>query len=383
MIYLDNAATSFPKPPEVIEAVRAALMAPASPGRSGHTASLNASRVIHQARKNVAKLFGAKDNTRLAFTGNITWAINMVLDGIGLTAGDHVITGPLEHNAVARPLNRLITETGIIWEAVPAAEDGTCRPEDFQKLRRPETRLVILNHASNVTGALSPAREIKTAMGDVPLMLDTAQTAGAMPLEDLAGWVDFIVFTGHKGLLGPTGTGGLWLRPGLSLRPLAVGGTGSASESIVPPDFLPDALEPGTANTHGLAGLAAGTEVVLRTGPAAIRQHEMDLTMAFLDGLAAIKGIAVSGPPHRDQRVATVAVSAAGRSSSDFAAALEREAGILTRAGLQCAPMAHQALGSFPGGVTRFSFGLYNTMAEVNTALEVIARLSGQKACRV
>ena len=375
MIYLDNAATSFPKPPEVIEAVQAALMAPASPGRSGHAASLNASRTIHRARKNVARLFGLHDNARLAFTANITWAINMVLDGLNLKAGDHIISGPLEHNAVARPLNRLAAEKGIIWEAAPADENGLCQPEDFQKLRRPETRLVVLNHASNVTGALAPAKEIKAALGDIPLMLDTAQTAGAMPLDDLGDWVDIIVFTGHKGLMGPTGTGGLWLKPGLSIRPLAVGGTGSASESLVPPDFLPDALEPGTANTHGLAGLAAGTQVVLQTGPAAIREHEMSLTMTFLEGLASIKGISVFGPASHHQRVATVAVQAAGLSSSDFSAALEREAGIMTRAGLQCAPMTHRALGSFPGGLTRFSFGLYNTLDEIKTTLSVIEKL--------
>lgn len=380
MIYMDNAATSFPKPPEVIEAVTAALNAPASPGRSGHAASLQASRTIHQARKNLAKLFGIKDNSRLAFTPNITWALNIVLEGFGLKEGDHVISSSLEHNSVARPLTRLAAERGVVWEAVPVDGQGLSSPDDFKKLLRPSTKLVAVTHASNVTGALFPAKAIKEAVGDIPLLLDTAQTAGAMDLGDLGGWLDFLAFTGHKSLLGPTGTGGLWLREGLTLRPLATGGTGSASESLVHPDFLPDTLEPGTANTHGLAGLAAGAAFVRHTGAHHIRRHDMNLTGQFLDGLSQIKGAAVWGPLDLNQRVATVAVTLGGWSSSDLSAALECEAGILTRAGLQCAPLTHKTLGSFAaGGVTRFSFGIFNTATEIDTALRTLDRLSHQK----
>ncbi|MDR2947230.1 MAG: aminotransferase class V-fold PLP-dependent enzyme [Candidatus Adiutrix sp.] len=380
MIYMDNAATSFPKPPEVIEAVTAALNAPASPGRSGHAASLAASRTIHQARKNLSKLFGLADNRRLAFTANITWALNTVLEGCGLKAGDHVISSALEHNSAARPLARLVAERGILWDVAPVDGRGLSSPEDFRKLLRPATKLAVVNHASNVTGALAPARAIKEALGGVPMLLDAAQTAGAMDLEDVGTWLDYLCFTGHKSLLGPTGTGGLWLREGLALRPLATGGTGSASESLTQPDFLPDALEAGTANTHGLAGLAAGTTFVRQTGPRNIRRHDMNLTGQFLDGLAQIKGAAVWGPTDLEQRVSTVAVTLGGWSSSDLAAALEREAGILTRAGLQCAPLAHQALGSLAsGGVTRFSFGIFNTAAEIDVALETLDKLSYQK----
>ena len=381
MIYLDNAATSFPKPPEVIAAVMAALAAPASPGRSGHAASLAASRIIHQARKNLAALFGLADNRRLVFTANISWALNLALGGLGLAAGDHVLSSPLEHNSAARPLTRLAAETGVIWERTPADGQGLVNPDDFKKMLRPSTKLVVLNHASNVHGALAPARAIKEAIGQVPLLLDTAQTAGALDLSEAGQWADLLAFTGHKSLLGPTGTGGLWVRPGLNLRPLAVGGTGSASESLVPPDFLPDALEPGTANTHGLAGLAAGTEVVLREGAARIRAHEMALTRQFLDGLSQIKGLTLWGPPGAgDDRVAVVAVTLAGWSSSDLSAALESQAGILTRAGLQCAPLAHQALGSFQGGgVTRFSFGYFNTAEETDLALAALDRLAASR----
>ncbi len=379
MIYLDNAATSFPKPPEVIAAVVAALEAPASPGRSGHAASLAASRIIHRARKNLARLLGVADNSRLAFLANITWALNTALEGFGLKAGDHVISSPLEHNSLARPLTRLAAEKGILWDTVPLDGDGCPDPDDFRRLLRPETKLVAVNHASNVTGALAPAEEIKAAVDGRPILLDTAQTAGALDLGGVGLWADLVAFTGHKGLLGPTGTGGLWVHPALTLRPLAVGGTGSASESLIPPDFLPDALEPGTANTHGLAGLAASTDFLLRTGVDRIREHEMDLTMAFLDGLAAIPGLTIWGPRKRERRVATVAVSLAGWSSSDLSAALEKEAGILTRAGLHCAPLAHRTLGSLPeGGLTRFSFGFYNTREEVETTLTTLDRLARQ-----
>lgn len=380
MIYLDNAATSFPKPPEVIAAVTAALNAPASPGRSGHAPALAASRLVHRARKNMAKLFGLGDNSRLIFTANITWALNLALEGLGLQEGDHVISGPLEHNALARPLDRLQKERGLRWDAAEADGQGLSDPDDFKKLLRPETKLVLLNHASNVTGALAPARAIKEAIGDIPLLLDAAQTAGAMDLSDLGQWIDLVAFTGHKGLMGPTGTGGLWLRPGLNLRPLAAGGTGSASESLVQPDFLPDALEPGTANTHGLAGLAASTDFILKIGAENIRNHEMDLTMSFLSGLAGIPGLTVWGPLKREQRVATISVSLEGWSSSDLSAALEREAGIMTRAGLHCAPLAHQTLDSLAiGGLTRFSLSYYNTREDIETALKTLNLLASKK----
>ncbi|MDR1308460.1 MAG: aminotransferase class V-fold PLP-dependent enzyme, partial [Deltaproteobacteria bacterium] len=320
MIYLDNGATSFPKPPGVGEAVMAALAAPASPGRSGHAPALAASRVIHRARKALARLFGLGDNSRLCFGPNVTWALNAALSGLGLGRGDHVLSGSLEHNSTARPLTRLKNEAGVDWEIVPPI-DGRMDPGEFRRRLRPDTRLVVLNHASNVSGALAPARAIKEAIGPVPLLLDTAQTAGSVPLEDAGSWVDILAFTGHKGLLGPTGTGGLWVRPGLSLRPLAVGGSGSLSESLGHPDFLPDALEAGTANTHGLAGLAAGVEYVLETGTEAIRDRELALTGLFLEAIGDIRGLGLLGPgPGEGDRVATVALNLAGWSSSDLAA---------------------------------------------------------------
>jgi cysteine desulfurase family protein len=376
MIYMDNAATSFPKPEGVSRAVLAALAAPASPGRSGHAASIEASRIAHRARKAVSELFGLKDNSRLVFTPNVTWALNAAICGLCLKPGDHVISSALEHNSTARPLERLRAERGVVWETAPAVGPAEA-PQAFKKLLRPETRLVVLNHASNVSGALAPAREIKRAIGGVPLLLDTAQTAGALPMGDCGDWVDLLAFTGHKGLMGPTGTGGLWVAPSITLRSLAVGGTGSRSESLAHPDFLPDALEAGTGNTHGLAGLAAGVEWVLGETPSAIRKKELALTGAFIEAISPIKGLRLQGPPLGDEgRVATVSLNLDGWSSSDLAAALEKEGGVLTRSGLHCAPLAHQSLGTFPHGSVRFSFGPGNSLGEIEAAAGLLRDLA-------
>ncbi|MDR1577690.1 MAG: aminotransferase class V-fold PLP-dependent enzyme [Deltaproteobacteria bacterium] len=381
MIYLDNAATSFPKPPEVIKAVTDALLAPASPGRSGHAPALKASRTIHAARKAVSRLFGLPDNSRLVFTPNITWSLNMALNGFGLKAGDHVLSSALEHNSTARPLARFKKEIQIDWEIVPPGPDGLIRAADFKARIRPETRLVVLNHASNVTGALAPAKEIKSVIGNAALLLDTAQTAGALPMDDYGQWVDLLAFTGHKGLLGPTGTGGLWIREGLELRPLAVGGSGSRSESLVHPDFLPDALEPGTANTHGLAGLAAGVEFLLKVGVSQVREHELKLTQSFLANIVKIPGLSIIGPdPGVESRVATVSVVIKGWSSSDLSAELEKGYGIMIRSGLHCAPLTHQFTDTFPGGASRFSFGYFNTAEEVDTAARALSELAHSRS---
>ncbi|MDR3205419.1 MAG: aminotransferase class V-fold PLP-dependent enzyme [Deltaproteobacteria bacterium] len=379
MIYLDNAATSFPKPSAVAAAMAEALSVPASPGRSGHALALNASRTIHRARKALSKLFGLKDNSRLIFSPNVTWALNSAIGGLALGAGDHVISGPLEHNSTARPLSRLVAEKGVFWETVPLIE-GLLRPEAFKKLLKPQTKLVVLNQASNVSGDLAPAREIKEAIGDIPLLLDTAQTAGAIDLEGAAEWVDFLAFTGHKGLLGPTGTGGLIVKDGINLRPLAVGGSGSRSESLSHPDFLPDSLEAGTANTHGLAGLAASVEYLLKTGVDKIRAEEMELTNYFLESLLSIPELAILGQkPGQGPRVATISVNLKSWSSSDLAAALEKDFGIMIRSGLHCAPMAHKTLGSFPGGASRFSIGPFNSKDDLKEAIRALRLLAKKK----
>jgi selenocysteine lyase/cysteine desulfurase len=309
----------------------------------------------------------------------VTWSLNMALNGLGLKAGDHVLSSALEHNSTARPLARFKKDQGVDWEIVPPGPDGRTRPEDFKNRLRPETRLVVLCHASNVTGTLAPAKAIKEAISATPLLLDAAQTAGALPMDDYGQWADLVAFTGHKALLGPTGTGGLWIREGLDLRPLAVGGSGSRSESLVHPDFLPDALEPGTANTHGLAGLAAGVEFLLAVGVDKVRAHEMELTAYFLENIAKIPELSIIGPgPGEPDRVATVSVVVKGWSSSDLAAALEKGYGIMIRSGLHCAPLAHQFLGTYPGGAARFSFGYFNVLKDAEIAATALKELAAK-----
>jgi cysteine desulfurase family protein len=379
MIYLDNAATSFPKPDTVILAVEKALKAPASPGRSGHRPALEASRIVYRARKLLSELFGLPGPERVVFTPNITWAINIALNGLSLKEGDEIVTSALEHNSTARPVARLKKTKKIVWKTVNPSPSGLLRAENFRDSLSPKTRLVVLNHASNVTGALAPLPAIREFLGGIPLLLDTAQTAGSVPLGDLASFADIITFTGHKGLLGPTGTGGLWIREGLELSPTAVGGSGSRSESLTHPDFLPDALEAGTLNTHGLAGLSAGLSFLLEKGIDKVRAHEMKLTNIFLEGVEKIPGLKVLGPGKGvESRVATVSVVLEGYSSSDLALKLENSYGVMTRAGLHCAPMAHEAMGSFPGGATRFSFGVFNTEAEAIAAVDALRELGGQ-----
>jgi cysteine desulfurase family protein len=380
MIYLDNAATSFPKPEAVVEAVRAALLAPASPGRSGHRPALEASRTVFRARKMIARLFGLPSPERVAFAPNITWAVNTALSGLGFKAGDEIITTSFEHNSTARPVKRLADERGVVWKRAPGGPDGLTKAADIAALIGPKTRLLVLNHASNVTGALLPLAEVRAAAGEVPILLDAAQTAGSVPLEGLAGLADIICFTGHKGLLGPTGTGGLWVRDGIGLKPLAVGGSGSNSEKLTHPDFMPDALEAGTLNTHGLAGLAAGVGWLLERGVESVRAREMALCDLFLSEIAPIAGLRVLGPgPGSPSRVACVSVVLDGWSSSDLAAALEARCGIMVRAGLHCAPLAHEAMGSFPGGAARFSFGAFSAEADARAAAGALMTLSRER----
>ncbi|MDR2200415.1 MAG: aminotransferase class V-fold PLP-dependent enzyme [Deltaproteobacteria bacterium] len=380
MIYLDNGATSFPKPPGVSEAVARALANPASPGRSGHKPALEASRIVFRARKKLAGILGKADPERMVFTPNITWALNAAIKGIPLEKGAEVISTALEHNSTARPLRELEKAGAIVWKKIHPRENGLIEAADLLPLLSPRTKLLVLNHASNVTGALTPVEKMRRLCPDVPLILDAAQTAGAYPLEDFARHADVVCLTGHKGLLGPTGTGGLWIRPGVDVRPLAVGGSGSNSESLEHPDFLPDALEAGTLNTHGLAGLAAALDYLEERGIENIRRHELDLAGVLLGEAEGISGLRILGPSgNLENRVATVSVTLEGYSSSDLSSALESGYGIMTRAGLHCAPLAHEASGTFPGGATRFSFGPFNTPEDALAAAAALRELSGKR----
>ncbi len=380
VIYLDNAATSFPKPAAVAEAMANLINTSAlSPGRAAHEFSLAAGRVIYEAREAVAELFHYPDSSRVIFTSNITESLNTGILGL-LQPGDHVITTGMEHNSVMRPLRFLEKTKGITVSIMPTSGTGEIDPADLPRLLKRNTRLIVVNHVSNVTGAVAPLAEIGKLKGDAVFMVDTAQSAGVFAIDMEAFGIDFLAFTGHKSLLGPTGTGGFILRQGLAIAPLKLGGTGSNSEKEEQPTLLPDCYEAGTPNTLGIAGLLAGIQFIRQTGLDTIRQHEQALTALFLDGLLAIGGITQYGPVDPSRRGAVVSITMAGKSVSDLAFALGRNFRIMTRAGLHCAPAAHKTIGTFPEGTLRVSFGCFNREQDVHDCLAALAQIRSQ-AC--
>lgn len=380
MIYFDNAATSWPKPPSVPEAMTRFLReCGANPGRSGHALSIQAGRIVYQARERLARLFGLGDPLAVVFAKNATEALNLALLGL-LAPGDHVITSVMEHNSVLRPLRHL-EGRGVAVTRLPCP-GGALDPAAVAGAITPRTRLVVLGHASNVTGALAPIAEVGelTRARGVLFCVDAAQSAGACDLDMQAMGIDVLAFTGHKSLYGPQGTGGLCIakRARGKLRPLLHGGTGSASDSDVQPDFLPDAFEAGTLNAVGIAGLAAGLAFVEERTVAAIRQHEVALTARLLEGLRAIPGARVLGPGEAAARTAVVSFNLEGFRCSEVATVLEERAGICCRAGLHCAPLAHRQLGTFPEGSVRFSLGIFNTEPEIDAALDELRALAAR-----
>ncbi len=379
-IYADNAATSFPKPREVIDAVSSVLGSMSlSPGRSAHRYSLECSRVIFDTREALAEFFNCPDSSRIAFTCNVTEALNVGIFGLlgeKLHPGDHVITTALEHNSVMRPLRYLEKTADISISILPVSGEGEVMVSELPRLIRDNTRLIVVNHVSNVTGAVTDIEAIGRDKGDAVFMVDAAQSAGVFPIDVVRMNIDMLAFTGHKSLLGPTGSGGFYLRPGLGLRPLKMGGTGSNSEAEIQPDFMPDCHEAGTPNTLGIAGLGAGVGFVTRTGLAAIRAHEQRLCRLFLDGLKQMKGITVYGPAGDRERAAVISLKVKGKSESAVAQSLDRDFHIMVRAGLHCAPGAHRTMGTFAEGTVRFSFGYFNTEADVAACLTALAIIS-------
>lgn len=380
MIYLDHAATSFPKAPGVAEAITSFLSHRAgNPGRSGHALALSAQGLVTEVRGLVAGLFGARDPSRLVFTSGATEALNLALWGL-LEAGDRVVTTGLEHNAVARPISALVERRGVVLQRLGGAPDGTLDLDGLERaLRAAPVRLLTLTHASNVCGALAPVAEAtKLAHHHGALvLLDAAQTAGALPIDVAALGVDLLAFPGHKGLLGPTGVGGLYVAPGLRLMALKQGGTGTRSEEVRQPEELPEALEAGTLNTVGLAGLGAALRYLRERGVEAIRAHETQLTLALLEGLSGIEGVRLVGPTDAARQVAVVSFTLDGWEPGDASAALDSSFGIATRPGLHCAPWAHQTLRTAPAGTVRVSAGPFSTLHDVEAALAAIRELAG------
>ena len=379
MIYLDHAATSWPKPPEVIESMTDFLeQAGGNPGRSGHRLSIGAGRIVYNARESVATLFNAADPLRIIFTLNATHAINLGLQGL-LRPGDHVVTSGIEHNAVMRPL-RDLEKKGILLSVVPCARDGSLNPKDVAQAIQPSTRMVVMTHASNVTGTILPVAEVADAAHaqGALLLVDAAQTAGILPVDMRSMGIDLLAFTGHKGLQGPPGTGGLILGERISteeMAPLMQGGTGSHSEFEVQPEEYPDKYESGTLNGPGIAGLGAGVQWILKQGVAAIRAREIELTRVLRNGLQRIPGITVYGPENPENCTAVVSFTAASYRTSEIGLRLDDDFGILSRVGLHCAPAAHRTIGSFPEGTVRFALGATTTMEEVQAAINAVAQI--------
>jgi cysteine desulfurase family protein len=408
IIYFDNAATSWPKPPGVIEAmVHFMQEVGANPGRSGHRLSVEAGRIVYETREAVAELFKIEDPLRIVFGHNATEGLNLALRGI-LRPGDHVITSSMEHNSVMRPLRALERE-GVELTVVACSPEGF--PEGFldpayvEAAVRPNTVMVVLNHGSNVVGSLLPVAEVGhiCRQHDLLLLVDAAQTAGAYPIDVGADHIDLLGFTGHKALCGPMGTGGLYIGPRVDLErfePLKRGGTGSRSELEEQPDFLPDMCESGTANAVGLAGLGAGVRFVLEQGVEKIRRHGKELTAQLIEGLEAIpspgsgqapstglrraqssrsgrrSGVTVYGGHDAARQTATVSFNIAGLESSEVGLQLDEEYGILCRVGLHCAPSAHKTIGTFPTGTVRFGLSYFNTGEEVEVALRAVREMA-------
>lgn len=380
MLYLDQAATSWPKPPQVLEAMASFLRdIGANPGRSGHRMSVEAGRVVYRAREAIAELFAVHDPLRVVLTPGATFALNLALQGL-LRPGDHVVVGPMQHNSVMRPL-RALESSGVRLTVLPASPHGELDPAWVADAIRPETVLVVLNHASNVCGTLQPVAEIGEIVRRAGrlLLVDAAQTAGAVPIPMEEMGIDLLAFAGHKGLLGPTGTGGLVIGervPLERLRPLTFGGTGSRSEEEFQPAFLPDKFEAGTQNAVGLAGLEAALRYLKEEGVERVRAREEALTAQLLEGLRRIPGVVVYGTGRAEKQVAVVSFNIVGRSCSEVAELLDERYDIACRPGLHCAPAAHRALGTFPAGTVRFSLGPFHTHADVEAAVEAVAQIA-------
>lgn len=376
MIYLDNAATSWPKPPIVLKAMTNVLKrAGGNPGRSGHRLSTEASKLIDRTREDVAEFLGAHDSSSVIFTYNATHAINIVLQGF-LKPGDNVVTSSMEHNAVMRPL-RALEKQGLNLHIVPCASDGSLNVNDINKKIDVNTRLVVINHASNVTGTILPVYEVASIAhrAGALLLVDATQTAGKIPINVQEMGINLLAFTGHKGLLGPPGIGGLIIGDHVDvskIKPLIYGGTGSYLELEEQPDLIPDRFESGTPNLAGIAGLQAGIRWILDRGLEEIRSKEEEILDILYKGLTDVRNVNLYGPLDPKKSVAVLSFTVTDKKVSEFGKMLDERFGILTRTGLQCAPMAHKTIGTFPEGTIRLSPGIFTKLSEVRATIKAV-----------
>lgn len=377
-IYMDNAATTFPKPPQVAEAVYGYMTGEGvNINRGCYERAYRVEELVFETRQLLCELFNGPDCRNVVFTKNATESLNILLKGF-LRPGSHVIVSSMEHNAVMRPLTQL-EGNGCSFTRVPCDETGTLQMEKLENCLRPETKAVMMTHASNVCGTLLPLKETGDfcRAHNLRFFVDSAQTAGVWPIDMQSMHIDGLAFTGHKGLLGPQGTGGFILAEGMEkqVEPLLAGGTGSLSHSEETPAFLPDRYEPGTLNLPGILGLRAGLLWLRETGMPAIRAHELELTEKFLQGLFPLEEaglLRIFGRRDTENRTGVVSIQTLRKELSQAAYDLDTEYGVMTRVGLHCAPSAHKTLGSFPTGTIRFSFGWWNTQEQVSAALRAV-----------
>ncbi|MGI5822625.1 MAG: aminotransferase class V-fold PLP-dependent enzyme [Dethiobacteria bacterium] len=375
-IYLDNAATTWPKPEPVYRVMdNYNRKIGANPGRGSSSKTLEATSVLLDTREALAKLFNIAAFSRVVFTKNITEALNTVLKGY-LKPGDHVLTSSMEHNAVARPLHTL-REKGVAVTYLTCAPDGSLYPPDLEKNWGKNTRLVCILAASNVTGTIQPLQEVGQICREkgALFVVDAAQGAGNIPLDVQEQNIDVLAFTGHKGLFGPQGTGGFYIRPGLKIRPLIEGGTGSSSTETRQPDFLPDKYESGTPNTPGIAGLGAGVNFIQKTGLTVIQEHEKNLMDRLISGLQSIRGITIYGPADSRRQTPVLSLNLAGLECGELSFLLDENFGIITRSGMHCAPLAHKTIGTLGQGTCRVSLSYFTTKEDVDIFLEAILKI--------
>ena len=376
MIYLDNAATTLHKPQQVIDAVVHAMQSMGNCARGTHEEALDAARTVYDARVRLASLFGCPRVDHVAFTANSTEALNIAINGL-IGPGDHVISTDLEHNSVLRPLYRLEAEHGAELSFVPADKLGNVDYADFERLMKPNTRAVVCTNASNLTGTVLDIERIaKTAHSHGALVIvDASQTAGCWPIDMKKMGIDVLCFTGHKGLMGPQGTGGICVKEGIEIRPFKVGGSGVQSYSRTHPAEYPTRLEAGTLNGHGIAGLGAAAKFISETGVENIHAKERSLMLRFYEGVKDIEGVTVYGDFTKD-KTAIVALNIRDYESGEVSYELSQGYGIATRPGAHCAPRMHKALGTAEVGEVRFSFSFYNTEEEIDEAVRAVAELA-------
>lgn len=377
MIYLDNAATTLHKPPQVAEAVLHAMTTMGNAARGAHSGALEASRTVFGTREKLARIFACQRADHVVFTANSTEALNIAISGL-IHKGDHVISTDCEHNSVLRPLYRLEEERGVALDFVPADRQGLVDYADFERLMRPDTRAVVCTHCSNLTGNILDIGRIAGIAHSrgALLIVDASQTAGTVPIDMQALGVDVLCFTGHKGLMGPQGTGGLCIRPDVEIDPWKVGGSGVHSYDRHQPKEYPTRLEAGTLNSHGIAGLSAALDVILERGVADIQRAEHALMQRFYDGVRGISGVTVYGDFSAPERGAIVALNIRDYDSSAVSDELAVTYGIATRPGAHCAPRMHAALGTTEQGAVRFSFSCYNTEQEVDAAIAAVRAIA-------